>query len=301
MIARRARDNGLYGAAFDTHEEPPLKNHTLHASRALGVAAVLSLSSAILAGCPGGAPNAAPDAGVVAPTTGSAAAPTPSASGTAAHAAGTAARPAASRPPSSSPSPSYGATNADAVTRFDDERPLGEVKDHVNFDMRARTAPTTHDSDVITVLTAGTAVRKVARRGQWFLVLFADPHDKASTLMAWTWEQAFFPLSGPGDQQKLCACWTKIHDGASCDAVAGMATGECDRTYGADCEKLVSCVNGDLAPKCMPNERLLSPQNVCARTCTRNADCPNDQICTDTMGKPDVCRAAKVSDGEATL
>jgi hypothetical protein len=252
----------------------------------------------LVAGCPDGSQKAAPAGSASAAPLPAASASSPAAPSSSARAtaSGTAAQPSPS-----STKPTYGATNADAVARFEDEKPLGEIKDHVNFDMRARSAPSTHDSTVIDVLAAGTEVRKVAKRGQWFLVLFADRHDKASTLMAWTWEQAFFPLSGPGDEKKLCACWTKLHDGGSCDAVAGMAMGECDRTYGDDCTKLVACVHGEVAPKCMPDERLLTPQNVCAKACAKNADCPNDQICTDTMGKPNVCRPAKVSDGEATF
>ena len=188
----------------------------------------------------------------------------------------------------------YGASNADAIARYENEKPLGDVADTINWDMRVRTAPSVKDGEVIVALASGTPVVKEAKRGQWFLITFADPKDKSRKVLGWTWEQAFFPLSGKGDETKLCACWKKENPGQECDAVAGIATGECDRTYGDDCEKLIACVHGQLAPKCMPNERLLAAQDACARTCKRNGDCPNDQICTEAFGDPNVCRPAKV-------
>lgn len=208
------------------------------------------------------------------------------------------ARPAPPRaiPSASTPSPTFGAANAADVARYDNEKPLPEVEDHVNHDMRVRTMPSTKEGDVILALRAGTPVKKVAKRGQWFLVTFADPKDKSRTLIGWTWEQAFAALSGPGDEKKLCDCWKKDHDADSCDAIAGMAMGECDRTYGDDCKKLVACVQGTLAPTCMPTERLLLPQRICAKTCKNNAGCPNDHVCTDTLGTPSVCVRAQVAE-----
>ena len=224
--------------------------------------------------------------------------PTSGAAGSARGATTRAASPALPTPRASNAAlgdhPASSAMNGDDIARYDDEKRLPDVADHINWDMRVRSAPSVKDGDVIVALRSGTPVTKLAKRGQWFLVTFDDPKDKSRRLMGWTWEQAFFPLSGKGDETKLCACWKKEHAGEGCEAVAGIAMGECDRTYGDDCAKLIACVHGQLAPKCMPNERLVEPQGACAKACTRNADCPNDQLCTETLGDPHVCRPAKV-------
>lgn len=192
------------------------------------------------------------------------------------------------------------ATNAADIMRYANEKPMS-VQDHVNHDMRVRKAPSVKEGDVIVALRAGTPVTKLAKRGQWFLITFADPKDKSRTLAGWTWEQAFFQLSGPGDEKKLCECWKKEKSDQTCEPVVGHAMAECDRTYGEDCKKLLLCVHGELAPTCMPEERLVGPQGICAKVCKRNADCSNDRVCTDTMGAPSVCVQANVKNDEHAL
>jgi hypothetical protein len=84
----------------------------------------------------------------------------------------------------------------------------------------------------------------------------------------------------------------KENDAATCEAVAGSAKGECDRTFASDCKKLLACARGEAKPTCGNGERVLT-QGTCAKVCKTNANCKNDQICTDKMGAPSVCIAAK--------
>lgn len=69
--------------------------------------------------------------------------------------------------------------------------------------MFARTAPKKQDGAVIAALRAGTPVVKLAKRGQWFLVTFADPKDKARTLAGWVWEHAFDEAGERGEDDDL--------------------------------------------------------------------------------------------------
>jgi hypothetical protein len=202
-------------------------------------------------------------------------------------------------PPAASfsvPGPPLRADNAADVKRFPNEKPLDAIGDHINQDMNVRKAPNKEDGDVVVALHAGTPVTKVAKRGQWFLITFADPKDKAKTLAGWTWEQAFFHPAGPGDEKRLCECWKKQKNEATCEAVTGASTAECDRSFASDCDKLIKCIHGELQPTCLDGERLLLPQAVCAKVCKANAGCPNDQICTDKLGTPSVCMPAKVQE-----
>ena len=173
--------------------------------------------------------------------------PTPTVS---AHATATATAPASPpRPlPTVADASTFSAANAADVARYANEKPVADADDKIHHDMRVRTIPSTKEGDVILALRAGTPVKKVAKRGQWFLITFADPKEKARTLLGWTWDQAFAAI-----------------DGASEDA-------------------------------CAADERLLTPQGTCAKTCKTNANCPNDFVCTDTMGAPSVCVRAKVAD-----
>lgn len=142
----------------------------------------------------------------------------------------------------------FSAANAADVARYANEKPIADADDKIHHDMRVRTVPSTKEGDVILALRAGTPVKKVAKRGQWFLITFADPKEKSRTLLGWTWDQAF-----------------AAQDGASEDA-------------------------------CAADERLLTPQGTCAKTCKTNANCPNDFVCTDTMGAPSICVRAKVAE-----
>lgn len=142
----------------------------------------------------------------------------------------------------------FGAANAADVARYANEKPVADADDKIHHDMRVRTVPSTKEGDVILALRAGTPVKKVAKRGQWFLITFADPKERSRTLLGWTWDQAFAAI-----------------DGASEDA-------------------------------CAAEERLLTPQGICAKTCKTNAGCPNDFVCTDTMGTPSVCVRAKIAE-----
>jgi hypothetical protein len=201
---------------------------------------------------------------------------------------------AAEGPP---PGPPVKADNIDDVHRYPNEKPLDAIADHVQQDMFVRRAPNKEEGDTIVGLRPGTPVTKHARRGQWFLITFADPKDKARTLAGWIWQQAFFHPAGPGDEKRLCECWTKLHDAdATCDAVQGKSKAECDRTFANDCTKLVQCVHGEVQPTCLDGERLLLPHGVCAKVCKSNAACPNDQVCTDKLGTPSVCLPAQVKE-----
>ena len=253
--------------------------------------AVLPL--AVLAACDSKPAGTTPGAASGADTTVTSSAP-PGARSQAAH--------VPSKPPAPSshapiPGPPLVAENAVDVHRFPNETLLGAIGDHIQQDMFVRTAPNKDVGAVIAPLRAGTPVTKLARRGQWILVTFADPKDKAKTLAGWTWEQAFFHPAGPGDEKRLCECWMKQHDAdATCEAVAGKSKAECDRTFGKDCEKLVECVHGEIHATCLDGERLLLPQGVCAKVCKSNAACPNDQMCTDKLGAPSVCVPAQMRD-----
>ena len=203
----------------------------------------------------------------------------------------------APKPEGPIPGPPLRADNADEVRRYPNEKPVDTIANHIQQDMNVRKAPNKEDGDLVAPLRAGTPVTKLARRGQWFLITFADPKDKSKTLAGWTWEQAFFHPAGPGDEKRLCECWTKLHDAeGACEDVRGKSKAECDRSFGGDCEKLVKCVHGELSPTCLDGERLLLPHGVCAKTCKSNAACPNDQVCTDKMGAPSVCLPAEVKE-----
>jgi hypothetical protein len=201
----------------------------------------------------------------------------------------TAAPSAAALPPSSAPK---GPKPAESVVRYANELAVEQTKTTVTFDMNVRYAPNKQDGDVIVALRAGTEVTKLSKRGQWYLVSFADPKDSSKTLTGWIWEQAFAPSSGPGDENKLCACYMKENDAGTCEAVSGSAKGECDRTFGNDCKKLLACARGEAKPTCGTGERLLT-QGTCAKVCKTNAGCKNDQMCTDKLGTPSVCISAK--------
>ena len=142
----------------------------------------------------------------------------------------------------------FGAANAADVARYPNEKPVADADDKIAHDMRVRTVPSTKEGDVILALRAGVPVKKVAKRGQWFLITFADPKDKSRTLLGWTWDQAFVHEAGPGE-----------------DA-------------------------------CAADERIVTSQGFCAKTCKTNASCPNDYVCTDTMGTPSVCVRAKIAE-----
>lgn len=218
---------------------------------------------------------------------GDGASPSPSAVASLAPSLPSAAPSAAPRASAPAPSPT--------LARFPNEVAIADQKATVTFDMNVRRAPNKHDGEVLLAVRAGTEVTKIARRGQWFLVSLPDPKEPGRTVTGWVWEQAFAPPSGPGDEERLCECFKQASDAGTCEAVAGTAKGECDRTFGKDCKSLLLCARGELKPTCAAGERLLS-HGSCAKVCKTNAGCRNDQICTATLGTPNVCVPAKVAE-----
>lgn len=73
--------------------------------------------------------------------------------------------------------------NAGAVSRYDDESPLGYTQGVVVRSVMARTAP--GSGGEVTLLVGGTEVVRIAEHGASILVMFPDPKDPSQRAVGW--------------------------------------------------------------------------------------------------------------------
>ena len=106
-------------------------------------------------------------------------------------------------------------SNKDTIQRFPDETPINE-KQYVEW--KAAPVRANHpDGRLVAVLTRGNPVAKIARRGDFFLITFANPDDPSKRWSGWVHKNVFVPGTEPfppvGNPQRC------IHD-SDCGQVA---------------------------------------------------------------------------------
>jgi len=87
------------------------------------------------------------------------------------------------------------------------------------------------------------------------------------------------------DDQKVCACKSKLEPGASCGAVVGTSSADCVRTYADDCERLLSCIQGYAVarPTCVDGSINAGAALHCYPLCTDEKSCDGG-TCIKTSG-----------------
>jgi hypothetical protein len=83
------------------------------------------------------------------------------------------------------------AVNATIVKRFGDESTTGrKTTKLIDSPTTVRTTP--YGDEIVAVMTNGAEVTEVARKGDWYLVLFADPNAAAANqgLAGWIYKDA---------------------------------------------------------------------------------------------------------------
>lgn len=88
----------------------------------------------------------------------------------------------------------------------------------------------------------------------------AWPRGSAKPVIVGAFEGAKSPLDTKSDEAlaaKLCECHKKVRAQTTCDDLIGGPNGDCDRTYGNNCELLLECSRGEPGafPKCLPGYR----------------------------------------------
>jgi hypothetical protein len=74
---------------------------------------------------------------------------------------------------------------------------------------------------------------------------------------------------------RLCECHKEVTGEATCGAFIGGPDRDCDRTYRADCRKLLECSRGSVlaAPKCLPGWANAGALDRCYKTCDEGRAC----------------------------
>ena len=92
---------------------------------------------------------------------------------------------------------------------------------------------------------------------------------------------------------RLCTCFKKVREQATCDAMLGATDVDCDRTYQGDCEKLVECANFEPGafPTCLAGFTNGGVGGRCYKKCDDNGDCAANEECNNeaTFGGATVC------------
>jgi hypothetical protein len=84
--------------------------------------------------------------------------------------------------------------NESEVTRYPDETPIANIPATLRWSVTdARTQASRVQGAIVAALKAGTAVKKIAERQGFFLVVFADPRDARRNEEGWVAEAAFAP------------------------------------------------------------------------------------------------------------
>lgn len=95
------------------------------------------------------------------------------------------------------------------------------------------------------------------------------------------------PLDGTasGDAAKLCECHKKVTGDKTCENLMGAPNVDCERTYGASCEKLLQCSRGEpgVWATCLPGMVNAWPVGICRKTCKATSDCPKGFSCADNV------------------
>jgi hypothetical protein len=104
---------------------------------------------------------------------------------------------------------------------------------------------------------------------------------------------------------RLCNCYKQNLNVTTCHSFAAPnffghwnPNGDCDRSYGNDCTKLMSCstVWPSVHPLCLPGH-ILGPWNRCFKECRATSDCPRGRVCEEQTefpaGTGGVCWYAK--------
>lgn len=83
----------------------------------------------------------------------------------------------------------------------------------------------------------------------------------------------------------FCACLASTSDGKPCSRATAPPDVDCARTYGTDCDKLLSCASGDpaFAPRCAPGFANAGAALRCHALCAPEAPCAKGS-CVDWQG-----------------
>ena len=110
------------------------------------------------------------------------------------------------------------------------------------------------------------------------------PKGSKQPVIVGSFEGAASPLDGTarGDAEKLCACHMKVTHEPTCENLYGAPDADCDRTYGADCNKLLACARGAIPPTCLPGFFTMGSKGPCFKKCSTGNDCAKGQTCGST-------------------
>jgi hypothetical protein len=109
------------------------------------------------------------------------------------------------------------------------------------------------------------------------------PKGSKQPVMVGVFEGAASPLDGTlrGDAGRLCECHKKVTSSATCENLYGAPDPDCERTYNNDCQKLLACARGEIAPICEPGWFVLG-KAPCYKKCQADKDCPTGLACRST-------------------
>ncbi len=188
-------------------------------------------------------------------------------------------------PDASVEDPANKATNASKVARFGDEEKVEPTSAPLLSATIARDAP---GGGVVSTLSKGTTVIRLATRGKQILVTFPNPKAKTETLLGWIPDTAFVAqtvksacktdkdcppfhtcATPPEDGDNFCLD-SRSDEGGPCDTDTACITGLKCRTF--------------LRP---PNNVRPLPYKECAKACTSDGQCGTYMRCgpaIDTLG-----------------